>query len=103
VIPVGRGVRDTASLLTSQRLAIVLGALAQTYDHVVIAVGRLPKLPGAERLARFARAAILVAADETAGEGAAASDGLAASGFKHVMLVAVAPREPASPSDRAAA
>jgi hypothetical protein len=63
----------------------------------------LPDLPGAERLARFARAAVLVAAEDAANEGAAASDRVAASGFAHVMLIAVEPRAPRSPADRAAA
>jgi Mrp family chromosome partitioning ATPase len=101
IIPLGRGVRDTAGLLTAQRLAIVLGALSQTYDHVVVAVGQLPNLAGAERLARFARAAVLVAAEDAAGAGAAASDDLGAAGFAHVMLVAVTPTT--EPSGRAAA
>jgi Mrp family chromosome partitioning ATPase len=103
IIPLGRGVRDTAGLLTAQRLSIVLGALSQTYDHVVVAVGKLPNLAGADRLARFARAAVLVAAEDAAGAGAAASDDLGAAGFAHVMLVAVAPGAPTAPGDRAAA
>jgi Mrp family chromosome partitioning ATPase len=103
VIPLGRGARDTAGLLTAQRLAIVLGALAQTYDHVVVAVGKLPNLEGVERLARFARAAVLVTDEDAAGAGAAASDELAAAGFAHVMLVAIAPDSPTAPDERAAA
>ena len=62
VIGLGRSAGDTMGLLTAPRLSIVLGALSQTYDYVVVAVGKLPKLPGVERLARFARAAILIAA-----------------------------------------
>ena len=103
IIPVGRGVRDTAGLLTAQRLSIVLGALSQTYDHVVVAIGKLPNLVGADRLARFARAVVLVAAEDAAGAGAAASDDLGGVGFAHVMLVAVAPSVPTGPNDRAAA
>jgi hypothetical protein len=44
---------------------------------------------------------VRVAAYFAAGGGAAASDDLAAAGFAHVMLVAIA--APTSPDDRAAA
>ena len=100
VIGLGRSARNTAGLLMAPRLTIVLGALSQTYDYVVISVGKLPKLPGAERLARFARAAILIA-DEKIG-GTELADELVAGGFDQVMVVAMAPDLP-SPQDRAAA
>ncbi len=100
VIGLGRSARDTVGLLTAPRLAIVLGALSQTYDYVVVTVGKLPKLPGAERLARFARAAILIADEKEAGTELA--DALVAGGFEQVMVVAVGPDLP-SPQDRAAA
>ncbi len=100
VIGLGRSARDTVGLLTAPRLAIVLGALSQTYDYVVVTVGILPKLPGAERLARFARAAILIADEkEAAGE---LADALVVSGFDQAIVVAVGPDMP-SPRDRAAA
>ena len=100
VIGLGRSARDTAGLLTAPRLAIVLGALSQTYDYVVVTVGILPRLPGAERLARFARAAILIADEkEAAGE---LADALVVSGFDQAIVVAVGPDMP-SPRDRAAA
>ncbi len=100
VIGLGRSARDTVALLTAPRLAIVLGALSQTYDYVVVSVGKLPKLPGAERLARFARAAILIADEKETGTELA--DALVAGGFDQVMVVAVGPDLP-SPQDRAAA
>ncbi len=100
VIGLGRNARNTMGLLTAPRLSIVLGALSQTYDYVVVAVGKLPKLPGAERLARFARAAILIADEKEAGIGLA--DALVAGGFDQVMVVRAEPDMP-SPRDRAAA
>ncbi|HEY8267369.1 MAG TPA: Wzz/FepE/Etk N-terminal domain-containing protein [Xanthobacteraceae bacterium] len=100
VIGLGRSARNTVGLLTAPRLAIVLGALSQTYDYVVVTVGKLPKLPGVERLARFARAAILIADEKEAGTELA--DELVAGGFDQVMVVAVGPDMP-SPQDRAAA
>ena len=100
VIGLGRGARDTVSLLTAPRLSIVLGALSQTYDYVVITIGELPQLPGAERLARFARAAILIV-DEKDGA-AELADTLVAGGFDQAIVVAVGPEMP-SPQGRAAA
>jgi Mrp family chromosome partitioning ATPase len=105
VIPVGRGIRDTAALLGGERLAIVLGALSQTYDYIVAAAPALIKLPKTERLARFSRGALLVAPEGREDAGSAASDALSARGFANVAVVTVSP-EPMPPStsaDRAAA
>lgn len=105
VIPVGRGIRDTAALLGGERLAIVLGALTQTYDHIVASAPALTQLPKTERLARFSRGALLVAPEGREDAGSAASDALSARGFASVAVVTVAP-EPVPPStsaDRAAA
>ncbi|HVT55162.1 MAG TPA: hypothetical protein VHD34_03830, partial [Xanthobacteraceae bacterium] len=70
VIPHGYGVGDAAQLLSGDRLSIVLGALAQTYEYVVVAAPALAGVRGAPRLAKFARATAVIAAegDEEAGE-----------------------------------
>ena len=104
-IPVGRGIRDSAAILGGERLAIVLGALSQTYDYIVASAPALTQLAKTERLARFSRGAILVAPEGREDAGSAASDALAARGFSNVAVVTVAP-EPVPPSgaaDRAAA
>ncbi|MDO8534098.1 MAG: exopolysaccharide transport family protein [Xanthobacteraceae bacterium] len=105
VIAVGRGVRDSAALLSAEKLSIVLGALSQTYDHVIVAAPALGHLAGEERLARFACAVVLVVAEGGEGTGAAASDALAAKGFANVMVVAAGPdaAPPGTSPDRAAA
>ncbi len=105
VIPVGRGIRDTAALLGGERLAIVLGALSQTYDHIVAAAPALTQLAKTERLARFSRGALLVAPEGREDAGSAASDALAARGFASVAVVTVAPEPvpPGTSADRAAA
>jgi Mrp family chromosome partitioning ATPase len=90
-IPVGRGIRDTAALLAGERLAIVLGALSQTYDHVIAAAPLLTQMPEAARLSRFARGVFLVAAEGRENAGTAASDTLAKRGFVNVAVVSVAP------------
>ncbi len=91
LIPVGRGIRDTASLLGSERLAVILGALSQTYDHVVAATPSLVSLEQASRLAKFARGTLVVATEGEENAGTAASDALAALGFANVAVVSVAP------------
>jgi Mrp family chromosome partitioning ATPase len=105
LIPVGRGIRDTTTLLAGDRLAIVLGALSQTYDHVIAAAPALTQLAKTERLARFSRGALLVASEGREEAGTAASDTLAARGFSNVAVVSVAPEAvpPDNSTSRAAA
>ena len=96
VIAPGRTAREAEPLLAAERLSIVLGALSQTYDYVVAATPALVGLLNAERLARFARATVLVAGE--GGEAAASTEAaaLAAKGFANVMIAAVSD----TPTDR---
>ena len=82
VIGAGRGAGGIAALLAQPRLAILIGALARTYDHVIVATPALTGVTGAERLAQFARMTVLVTSP---GDDAAVSD-LAAHGFQNVVL-----------------
>ncbi|HEV1998953.1 MAG TPA: exopolysaccharide transport family protein [Xanthobacteraceae bacterium] len=82
VIGAGRGAGGIAALLAQPRLAILIGALARTYDHVIVATPPLTGVTGAERLAQFARMTVLVTSP---GDDAAVSD-LAAHGFQNVVL-----------------
>jgi len=95
VIPHGHGVQDAAQLLTADRLSIVLGAVSQTYDCVVVATPVLGNLRGALRLARFARATAIIAAegDEEAGEREQRT--LRAQGFSNVVVIATGIEPPA--------
>jgi uncharacterized protein involved in exopolysaccharide biosynthesis/Mrp family chromosome partitioning ATPase len=103
VIPVGRGIRDTAALLAGDRLGIILGALSQTYDHVVLFVPYLATVEGGARLARFARGVVLVAEEDNEGGGADAFDALAARGFTNVAVATVGGHIRTKSSPRAAA
>ena len=96
VIATGRAARNSEALLAAERLSIVLGALTQTYDYVVAAAPALAGLRGAERLARFARATIVIAEDADDAAAAAAVDALAAKGFVNVTIAAGAE----TPDDR---
>jgi polysaccharide biosynthesis transport protein len=102
VIAPGRMARDTEQLLAADRLSIVLGALSQTYDYVVMAAPALAFLLGVDRLARFTRATVLIAGE--GGEAAASTeaDTLRAKGFANVMIAAVGDT-PTDRSGRAAA
>ena len=82
VISAGREMGGIEALLAQPRLAILIGALARTYDHVIVATPALAGIAGAERLAQFARMTVLVTApgaDEAIGD-------LAARGFQNVVL-----------------
>jgi succinoglycan biosynthesis transport protein ExoP len=102
VIAPGRTARDTEQLLAADRLSIVLGALSQTYDYVVMAAPALAYLLGVDRLARFTRATVLIAGE--GGEAAASTEAntLTAKGFANVMIAAVGDT-PTDHSGRAAA
>jgi Mrp family chromosome partitioning ATPase len=103
LITVGRGVRDADALLAGERLAVIIGAVSQTYDHVIVAVPPLASVARAERLARFTRGVVLLIARGGEGAGAAASDMLAARGFSNIVVVSVTKNAPDTNPDRAAA
>jgi uncharacterized protein involved in exopolysaccharide biosynthesis/Mrp family chromosome partitioning ATPase len=103
VIPHGYGVGDAAQLLSGDRLSIVLGALAQTYEYVVVATPALAGVRGAPRLAKFARATAVIAAegDEEAGERQAVV--LKDEQFVNVVVISAAPESGGGFSGRFAA
>ena len=94
VIGAGRGGGSIEALLAQPRLAILIGALARTYDHVIVATPALAGVAGAERLAQFARMTVLVT---TPGADDAVSD-LAARGFQNVVLFDPADLEQSLPT-----
>jgi uncharacterized protein involved in exopolysaccharide biosynthesis len=96
VIAPGRTARGAEQLLAADRLSIVLGALSQTYDYVVLATPALAGLLGADRLARFARATVLIAGEGGEAAASADADALSAKGFANVMIAAVTD----TPTDR---
>ena len=103
VIPHGCGVGDGAQLLSADRLSIVLGALAQTYEYVIVATSALAGVRGAPRLAKFARATAVIAAegDEEAGERQAVV--LKDEQFANVVVISAGPETTGGFSGRFAA
>ncbi|MBY0531649.1 MAG: exopolysaccharide transport family protein [Xanthobacteraceae bacterium] len=95
IIGIGRVMPDIAAILSADRLAIVLGAVAQSYDHVIVAAPSLLRYSYASRLGRFARGTVVVALEDNTAAGVAAADALGGMGFSNIAVVAVAPENPA--------
>jgi succinoglycan biosynthesis transport protein ExoP len=95
---------DAQSVLSSQRLAITLEALARSYDHVVVDAGALPDL-AAERFAQLAPRAVLVAGKLDDPMTLSARERLMAAGFSNISVLSSGPRGPerSTPGTRAAA
>lgn len=88
VIPTGRGARDAASLVGAERLALILTALEQTYDHVVIAAPPLGDMEGAVRMAGLGPTLILVTRPGALATDAVQTfDRLASQGFSDIAMV----------------
>jgi uncharacterized protein involved in exopolysaccharide biosynthesis/Mrp family chromosome partitioning ATPase len=86
VISAGQGAGGIEDFLAAPRLAILIGALARTYDYVILATPALAHVPAAERLAQFARMTVLVAKPGAEGAEHDAFSALAAKGFHNVVL-----------------
>lgn len=95
LLGIGRVMPDIAAILSADRLAIVLGAVAQSYDHVIVATPSLLRYSYASRLGRFARGTVVVTLENDTASGVAAADALGKMGFSNIAVVAVAPNEPA--------
>jgi len=91
VIPPGRGAREADGLVSADRLILILSALEQTYDHVVVAAPPLGGADGAERIAALKPTLILVTQPGAlATDAVQAFDGLAAQGFGEIAMVTFA-------------
>lgn len=91
VIPPGRGAREADGLVAADRLILILSALEQTYDHVVVAAPPLGDADGAERIAALRPTLILVTQPGAlATDAVQAFDGLAAQGFGEIAMVTFA-------------
>lgn len=95
ILGIGRVMPDIAAVLSADKLAIILGAVAQSYDHVIVATPSLLRYSYASRLGRFARGTIVVATEDNTAAGVAAADALGNMGFSNIAVVAVAPETPA--------
>ena len=95
LITVGKAKADSDAILSSQRLAITLEALARSYDYVVLDAGALPEI-SPEKFARLAPRAVLVADDIDGPATESARERLLSAGFPNVSVLASAPDGPES-------
>lgn len=91
ILGAGRITPDIAAILSADRFSIVFGALAQSYDHIVIAAPNLIGYSSASRLARFTRGTVVVTLEGNSDAGIAAAETLRGMGFPNIAVVAVAP------------
>jgi uncharacterized protein involved in exopolysaccharide biosynthesis/Mrp family chromosome partitioning ATPase len=75
-----------ADLIDSQTLSAAVGALAQSYDHLIIDAG-VPSENGLAPIVTMARWAVLVGGDATAETVAALADHLRSAGFAEVTVL----------------
>jgi Mrp family chromosome partitioning ATPase len=87
VITAGRLADGADAVLSSQRLAITIEALARSYEHVVLEAGGLSDIPP-ERLAQLAPCAVLVADAGDNAATAAARETLLSAGFTTAAVLA---------------
>lgn len=103
VIPPGRGAREADGLVAADRLPLILTALKQTYDHVIVAAPPLGDLVGAERIAGLSPTTILVTQPGAmATDAVQAFDALAALGFSDIAMITFTPESPEKAFSRAA-
>lgn len=103
VIPPGRGAREADGLVTADRLPLILTALKQTYDHVIVAAPPLGGMAGAERLASLSPTTILVTQPGgMATDAVQAFDALASLGFGEIAMVTFTPEAEPRAFSRAA-
>lgn len=93
LVGAGRAPVDADAILSSDRLAIAVDALARTYDHVVIDAGALPQV-AVERFVRLAPHAVLVATDMPDDAAQATRTRLMAAGFADVAMFVDKPPRP---------
>jgi Mrp family chromosome partitioning ATPase len=85
VISAGEAGTDSEALISSERLAIAMDALARTYDHVVIDAGAISGIP-LRALARLGTYALLVASDPESEAIQTTKDALSAAGFTQIVV-----------------
>ena len=86
LIAAGEVGADGAVLTASPRLAMMVEALARTYDHVIIDAGSTFEAP-VERLHRLAPRAVLVATEQMSGPTRMARERLATVGYGEVAVL----------------
>jgi Mrp family chromosome partitioning ATPase len=90
LVAAGRVGADGAAIIASQRLTMMLEALARSYDHVIIDAGAVTEA-AVERLLRLAPCAVLIGSDLKSPETKAARERLAGAGYTDIAVFDGAP------------
>lgn len=91
IIPPGRDARGGPSVVGADRLALILGALRQTYDYVVVAAPSLAGSRGAQRLVALDPLLVHIHGDGMPATAAVESfDALVARRFPRVVMLCLA-------------
>ena len=86
LVAAGRVGADGPAIIASQRLAMMIEALARTYDHVIVDAGAVAEA-AVERLFRLAPRAVLITSDKGEPAAKAAVERLTAAGFADIAVL----------------
>lgn len=87
VIPPGRHARGGAGVVKAERLGLILKALSQTYDFVVVAAPAFAGAGGAGQLATLDPLIVCIEEDSARGGGIDTFEALAVRGFRTVVML----------------
>ncbi|QTL02452.1 hypothetical protein J5J86_16850 [Aquabacter sp. L1I39] len=87
VIPPGRHARGGVGVVKAERLSLILKALCQTYDFVVVAAPAFAGAGGAGQLAALDPLIVCIEEDSARGGGIDTFEALAGRGFRNVVML----------------
>lgn len=87
VIPPGRHARGGAGIVHAERLSLILSALSQTYDFVIVAAPAFAGTSGAVRLAKLDPLLVCIEEENAHGGGIDTFEALSARGFRNVVML----------------
>ncbi len=87
VIPPGRHARGGAGVVKAERLSLILNALSQTYDFVVVAAPAFAGAGGAVQLSTLDPLIVCIEEDCARGGGIDTFEALAGRGFRNVVML----------------
>jgi uncharacterized protein involved in exopolysaccharide biosynthesis len=90
VVPHGRAAMEVGDVLGALRYATMVDALAHTYDHVIIDMGRIDEIP-LDKAAAHAPRGVLVVANPDAPEAIATRSRLEAAGYGDLVVLVKSP------------
>lgn len=93
VIPPGRHARGGAGVVKAERLSLILNALSQTYDFVVVAAPAFAGAGGAVQLSTLEPLIVCIEEDSARGGGIDTFEALAGRGFRNVVMLRLSAKD----------